>query len=221
MLRKRSDKLVYIMLKNNELIPGKLIERDKNDLLFALGRLGKFDFIIDDNKSIKWGNEKYNTKNNLPIDDINLLQRDIFLKLNRNRLNIDYTLRKRDNDYKLNDLILLKIKKENIKKSLNENIQDVSSIKDIDTNGLECKIININLWEPSPNHKIKNKEFKIVPGSFIVIHSKTQKKLNELKIKEIDTNPSYKKNTFCDEFCIFDVHFRDIDLVFNIKKIKN
>ena len=45
--------LVNIILsKNNEKIPGKLIKRDKNDIIVALGRLGRFDYTIKDNRKI-------------------------------------------------------------------------------------------------------------------------------------------------------------------------
>lgn len=170
-------------------------------------------------KKISWGDDIYDFKINYPIDDINILKHDNILSLNINRLNTDYKLKKRKNYFNLNDIIKIKFIKNNKKFSLNENIEKI--LKLIPNEGIIGKIININLWEPSFNSKIRNKEYKIIPGSFIIAYGNYSK-----IVKEIDVEPKYKLNEYVTDkngkniYYIFDIHFRDLDLVFTIDLIK-
>lgn len=202
--------------KNKDGLDGRIIKMEKHHYILAMGRLGKYNYHIrDSNKKIHWGSGF-----EIPTHDINLLKYDILLKLDINKKNIDYKLIKRQNYLNLNDNIIIKLFKPTM--SLNENIKHVLKIPNI-TSGLTCKIININLWEPATEIEYNEKIIKIIPGSFTVACGKYSK----TKTNSIDTSPLYNSIDICSQLsheiqnsdCIFNIHFRDIDLAYDITKI--
>jgi hypothetical protein len=212
--------LVKITILNNDKkkneLDGRMIKKEKNYYVLAMGRLGKYNYHIhDNNKKIHWGSD-FET----PTYDINLLKHDILLKLDINKKNIDYKLIKRQNNLNLNDNITIKLLNKTL--SLNDNIDYVLKIPNI-TSGITCKIININLWEPATELEYNKKIIKIIPGSFSVACGKYSKTTTSC----IDTAPLYNSNDICSQLsheiqnsdCIFNIHFRDIDLVYDITKI--
>ncbi len=217
-----NNQLVKITILNNkkkqDVIHGKIIGTDNNNIVLALGRIGRFYFHIHDKKNkVHWGNCF-----EIPTYDLKILKHDVLLHLNMKKENVDYKLTKRQNDFNLNDyirVILLNDKKE---LSLNENMKYVSTIPNI-KNGIDCKIININLWDPSVEVEHNKEVIKIIPGSFSVACGRYTKTI----APTIDTHPIYDRTDICKQSssdieygdCVFTIHFRDIDLVFDVEKI--
>jgi hypothetical protein len=212
--------LVKLTILNNNAkkteFEGRIVKQEKKYYVLAIGRLGKYNYHIrDNNKSVHWGSDF-----EIPTHDINLLKNDILLKLDINKNNIDYKLIKRKNNLNLNDYIIIKLF--NPIPSFNYNINLVSNIPNI-TTGIKCKIININLWEPATVIEYNKNIIRIIPGSFTVACGKYSKTTTS----SIDTSPLYNSNDISSQSsseiynsdCIFNIHFRDIDLVYYITKI--
>jgi len=215
-------KVVLLQNKKNDILYGKLINQEKNNFILALGRIGRFNFNIHDKKTkVHWGN-KISNESDIPTYDLKQLKHDVIIHLNKKKQNIDYKLVKRKNDLNLNDTIRVKLLNDKERLSLNDNIKNVLTIPNIST-GLICKIININMWEPAFDFEHDKKILKIIPGSFSVGCGKYSK----TTASDIETNPIYNRidinKQSLDEIkqanTVFTIHFKDIDLVFDIKKI--
>ena len=208
------------ILKDNKKIDeieGKIIKKEKKHYIIAMGRIGKYNYNIHDNKKkIHWGNVF-----EIPTYDLNILKNDIMLKLDIDKKNINYKMIRRNNDLNLNDMVNVKLLyNEHI--SFNDNMEHVLKIPNI-TDGIICKITNINLWEPPPDIEKNKKILKIIPGSFTVACGKYSKTF----VDKIDTSPLYNSNDICNQLqheinkldCVFTIHFRDIGLKYEIIKI--
>jgi hypothetical protein len=219
----KTNDLIKIINRNNDPsheIYGKILGIHKNYYIIGIGRLGKFNFNIKDfKKKISWGNYT-----ELPKDELKLLQNDVLIKFNKNDKNRH--LYKRTNELNINDIILLRVSKQkkNIV-SFNDSNKLIFKIPNIEDKGIKCKIININLWEPSSTIEYKSKTFNIIPGSFMVVTGDYINKIPDAN--EIITNTLYNryditkqtKEEILQGNCIFNIHFRDIDLMFDIKKL--
>ncbi len=216
------DLVKITILKNNTKIQeldGRLIKKDKKNYILAIGRVGRYSFNIKDtNKKIHWGHIF-----EIPTYDLNILKTDVLLKLDIRKNNINYKLNKRYNDLNLNDFINIKIINKFNNISFNDNLKFVSKIPNIYNKGIIGKIININIWEPPPDIEKNNKTLKIIPGSFTVGCGKYSKTY----IHNIDTSPLYNANDISFQSlheinkadCIFTIHFRDINLIYNLIKL--
>lgn len=209
------NELVTIVYQNNLEVYGKIVKKTEKDYIIALGRLGKFNFKIKDkNKKISWGNHF-----EFPSHDYGLMKNDILVKYSHSSKTDDFKICKRTNGIHVNDVIVVKLIGDTTK-SFNVDMPLIKTIPNI-KEGVKCKILNINMWEPSAVFEHHDKVYKIIPGSLSLA---TGKYITKKKEPLADTSPIYNRqninnqpaNEIKEGNCIFDLHLRDIDYIFSI-----
>tara|TARA_B110000263_G_scaffold239602_1_gene241977 strand:- start:455 stop:1237 length:783 start_codon:yes stop_codon:yes gene_type:complete len=211
------DLIELFLPSNSQKINGKIINIDNTNYYIALGRLGRFNFNFKNERGVKFCCDQ-----SFPSHDINLLKNDIILRLKKRELNKNYKLFKRENDINLNDIILLKLisNKSDIN---NDDFNIISKIPNI-KKGVICKIVNIKLFSPPVNVLFNKKTINIIPGSFTLhcgdyINSNNNKEIDTLSSEFLIDIFNINKNEILKGNCVFNINFRDIDLIYNITKL--
>lgn len=210
--------IITLPLNNsNNTLKGKILKKDKDNIYVALGRLGKYDYTIKDaNRKIKWVSTPVDSI--VPSYELNTLKDDVIIKLPCKNINTAFKIVPRKNDISIGDNIILK-RIPNKYKSFNVNYNKVASIPNIDK-GIECTVVNINMWEPGSTVEYRGKKIDIIPGSFTLTNV-----IDKGISKKISTEPVYPlyqekyiKQSILNNKWTFNVHFRDLGTLFDIKK---
>ena len=143
---------------NNNNIEARIISKDTKNIKIGFGI---FSMLIpsykDPNTRIKWMS---NTENNIP-ENIYTHPAHSILDFDINTLNKDFSIKKRIPIYpSVNDEIILKINYTFINdKSTPDYIKKIITLlKEYKDEGLECKILTYNLWDPPSSIEILDEE---------------------------------------------------------------